>query len=60
LRRVFLRQGMRLYEVLDDQNQGGDTIDSKLLNAQVAIENALSNTTIKDAMALFGYDEAKL
>jgi hypothetical protein len=57
---VFLRQGMRLYEVLDDQNQGGDTIDSKLLNAQVAIENALSNTTIKDAMALFGYDEAKL
>lgn len=51
---------MRLYEVLDDQNQGGDTIDSKLLNAQVAIENALSNTTIKDAMVLFGYDEAKL
>lgn len=57
---MFLRQGMRLYEVLDDQNQGGDTIDSKLLNAQVAIENALSNTTIKDAMVLFGYDEAKL
>jgi vacuolar-type H+-ATPase subunit I/STV1 len=37
-----------------------NTIDSKLLNAQVAIDNALSNTTIKDAMALFGYDEAKL
>lgn len=37
-----------------------NTIDSKLLNAQVAIENALSNTTIKEALALFGYDDAKL
>ncbi|MEQ6121592.1 hypothetical protein [Reichenbachiella sp. MALMAid0571] len=37
-----------------------NTIDARMLNAQVAIDNALGNDTIKAALALFGYDEAKL
>ncbi|SNS84027.1 hypothetical protein SAMN05421640_1466 [Ekhidna lutea] len=37
-----------------------NTIDAKLLSAQVAIDNALSNETIKAAVALFGYSETKL
>ncbi|MEQ9288490.1 MAG: hypothetical protein RIG77_16340 [Cyclobacteriaceae bacterium] len=37
-----------------------NTIDARMLNAQVAIDNALSNETIKVSLALFGYDEARL
>ena len=37
-----------------------NTIDAKLLNAQVAIDNALGNSSISTAMATFGYDETKL
>jgi vacuolar-type H+-ATPase subunit I/STV1 len=37
-----------------------NTIDAKLLSAQVAIENALGNETIKQAVALYGYTETKL
>jgi len=37
-----------------------NTIDAKLLNAQVALENAQGNQAVKSALALFGYDEVKL
>jgi hypothetical protein len=37
-----------------------NTIDSKLLSAQVAIDNALGNVPVKSALAMFGYDETKL
>ena len=37
-----------------------NTIDAKQLNAQVAIENALGNKTIKAALSTFGYNETKL
>lgn len=37
-----------------------NTIDERMLSAQVSIDNALSNADIKEAMALFGYDEPKL
>lgn len=37
-----------------------NTIDAKLLNAQVAIDNALGNPAISKALAAFGYDETKL
>jgi hypothetical protein len=37
-----------------------NTIDARMLNAQVAIDNALGNDTIKTALALFGYNKAKL
>ena len=37
-----------------------NTIDAKLLNAQVAIDNALGNTAISTAVAPFGYDKKKL
>lgn len=36
------------------------TIDARLLNAQVAIDNAMGNDSIKTPLAAFGYDEAKL
>jgi hypothetical protein len=36
------------------------TIEQRLLAADVAINNALNNATIRDALALFGYNEAKL
>ncbi len=37
-----------------------NTIDAKLLNAEVAIDNALDNSAISTALAAFGYDETKL
>lgn len=37
-----------------------NTIDANMLNAQVAIENALGNETIKTALAVYGYSKAKL
>jgi hypothetical protein len=37
-----------------------NTIDAKLLSAQVALENAQANEALKAALALFGYDDAKL
>lgn len=37
-----------------------NTIDSKLLSAQVAIENSLTNSTIKESLAPFKYDEVRL
>jgi hypothetical protein len=37
-----------------------NTIDARLLNAQVAIDNAISNETLKTALAAFGYDDVKL
>ncbi len=36
------------------------TIDGRLMAAQVAIDNALSDAGIRDAMGMFGYDEEKL
>ena len=37
-----------------------NTIDAILLNAQVAIDNALDNAAISKELAAFGYDETKL
>jgi hypothetical protein len=37
-----------------------NTIDAKLLSAQVALENAQANEALKAALALYGYDDAKL
>ncbi|RED91912.1 hypothetical protein [Marinoscillum furvescens] len=37
-----------------------NTIDAKLLSAQVALENALHNETIKTSLGEYGYDEPKL
>ena len=37
-----------------------NTIDSKLLSAKVALENALNNDHIKTELALYGYDETAL
>lgn len=34
-----------------------NTIDSKLLSAKVALENALGNDNIKTELAVYGYDE---
>ena len=36
------------------------SIDQRLLEAQVAIDNSLNNPVILDAVTLFGYDEARL
>lgn len=36
------------------------SIDERLLEAQVAIDNSLSNPVILDAVTLFGYDQARL
>ena len=36
------------------------TIDSRLLAANIAIQNSLNDADIKDALALFGYDETRL
>lgn len=37
-----------------------NTIDSNLLFAQVAIENARSNAVIKEALGFVGYDDARM
>jgi hypothetical protein len=37
-----------------------NTIDAKLLNAQVTIDNALGNSAISEAVANFGYNKTKL
>ncbi len=36
------------------------TIDERLMAAQVAIDNTLSDAGIREAVGIFGYDEAKL
>ncbi|WP_109831710.1 hypothetical protein [Reichenbachiella versicolor] len=37
-----------------------NTIDAKILNADVAIQNASQNERIKEALALYGYGETKI
>ena len=37
-----------------------NTIDAKLLNAEVAIDNAMGNAAISTALEVFGYDKTRL